>query len=55
MWPENTGKEAADRRHRENQSMSMRDLEVLSSIDSITTTSTGDGQAERQRGQLQIR
>ena len=29
---------------RENQRMSMRDLEVLSSIDPITTTSTGDSE-----------
>jgi len=28
----------------ENQRMSMRDLEVLSSIDPITTTSTGDSE-----------
>ena len=39
------GKEPALRpRQRENQRMSMRDLEVLSSIDPITTTSTGDSE-----------
>ena len=34
----------AEQWQRENQRMSMRDLEVLSSIDPITTTSTGDSE-----------
>ena len=34
---------------RENQRMSMRDLEVLSSIDPITTTSTGDSERQKER------
>ena len=36
--------ESAEGESRQNQRMSMRDLEVLSSIDPITTTSTGDSE-----------
>ena len=35
------------REQRENQRMSLRDLEVLSSIDPIKTTSTGDSECVR--------
>ena len=35
------------KRAREDQRMSMRDLEVLSFIDPITTTSTGDSECVR--------
>ena len=41
---------------RENQRMSMRDLEVLSSIDPITTisTSTGDSECIHREGKTEI-